>query len=152
MTPYRVVPPPEWIDYNDHLTEGYYGMAFADATDWVLEEAGFDGSYRVTHGTFFTVETHIWFVKEVKAGEELVVTTTVLGADPKRLHLWSEMTAGGELRAQQEAMLLHVRADSRRVGAMEEPLAGRFAALAAEHASRPRHPRAGTGVRGMPGG
>ena len=38
---WRRVVPTEWIDYNGHLTEGYYGVAFADASDELLIYLGF---------------------------------------------------------------------------------------------------------------
>ncbi len=144
-----VVVPDEWIDYNDHLTEGYYGVAFADASDSVLLQAGFDAGYRQTHGTFYTVETHIWFRREVAAGAELRVVTSVLGVDAKRLHLLHDLTVAAERCAVQEAMLLHV-GPAGRVGPMAPQLLARFAALTAEHAGREHPPFFGGGIRGVP--
>ncbi len=37
---------PEWIDYNGHLMDGYYLVAFSDATEGVLAELGFGAAYR----------------------------------------------------------------------------------------------------------
>ena len=39
---WRTVVPPEWIDYNGHLTEGFYGVAFGHATDAILTTLGSD--------------------------------------------------------------------------------------------------------------
>ena len=38
---WSTVVPPEWIDYNGHLTEGYYGVAFGQVSDEVLVRLGF---------------------------------------------------------------------------------------------------------------
>ena len=42
---WRATVPTEWIDYNNHLTEGYYGVAFGYSGDMLLEELGFDANY-----------------------------------------------------------------------------------------------------------
>ncbi len=148
---YELTVPAEWIDYNDHLSEGYYGVAFAAAGDWVLEWAGFDAAYRAgERGTFYTAEAQTWFLREVALGAGVAIHTTVLGADAKRLHLFHEMLVGGETCALQESMLLHVDADTGTVVPMAAAIRARFETLAAAHAGRLRPERIGTGVRGMP--
>ena len=150
---HRVTVPDEWIDYNDHLTEGYYGVAFADAGDWVLLQAGFDDAYRrERRGTFYTAECQTWFRKEVAAGAEMAIRTTVLGADPERVHLLHEMVVEGEICALQESMLLHVDADTGRVAPMAPGIQTALASLVKEHADRKRPRLLGSGVRGMPAG
>ncbi len=145
------VVPAAWIDYNGHMTEGAYGLAFGDATDAVLLHAGFDAAYRRDdRGAFYTVETHITFRRELREGDLLAFEAIVLGADAKRLHLFHRMVHGGEVAATQEAMLLHVALDSGRVAPMAEGLAARFVALAAEHATIPRPAEAGASIRPVP--
>ena len=62
----------EWIDYNQHMTEGYYGVAFADASDEFLLHVGFGAHYReVERGSFYTVETYTRFLRELKLGDVL---------------------------------------------------------------------------------
>ena len=107
---WRTVVPPAWIDYNGHLNEGYYGVAFGDASDALLEHLGFDGDYREAHGTFYTVETRIRFLREVHEGSEIHAATLLLGADEKRLHVHHDLLAGDspDPVATQETMMLHV--------------------------------------------
>ena len=89
---YRASVLESWIDYNGHMNEGYYAVAFGDATDAYLIRAGFDDTYRGDiGGTFYTVETHIRYVRELKLGDPLLFRTTVLGADAKKLHLFHSM-------------------------------------------------------------
>ena len=148
---HRVTVPDEWIDYNDHLTEGYYGVAFADAGDSVLLQLGFDDDYRRDErGTFYTAECHTWFRKEVGVGAEVAITTTVLGADPKRVHLLHDMRVDGETCALQESMLLHVDVESGRVGPMSDALQAKLAALARAHADRQPPRQVGAGIQGVP--
>lgn len=111
---YRVRVGDTWIDYNGHMNEGYYGVAFGDASDAYLLLRGFDETYRKdVGGTFYTVETHIRFLRELKFGDPLLFRTTVLGVDAKKLHLFHSMIhedAGYEA-ATQEVFLLHVSLD-----------------------------------------
>lgn len=110
LEPYRVKVGPNWVDYNHHLNEGAYGVIFSNATDHALEELGLGAAYREREGgTFYTVETHTRFLREVKEGTELEITTQLLGVDEKRLHLWHEMhPPGREAVASQESLLVHV--------------------------------------------
>jgi acyl-CoA thioester hydrolase len=118
--PYPVVVRPEWVDYNHHLNEGYYAVIFGNASDHVLEHLGFGPAYREEEGgTFYTVETHIRFLREVSEGARLEVVSQVLGVDAKRLHLWHELGDGtGSVSATAETMLLHVDIAAGRVSPM----------------------------------
>ena len=83
---------PEWIDYNGHMSEGFYGLVFGMASDEYLTRMGFGEDYRSGRsGSFYTVETHIVFVDELAVDEPLAVDTTVVGVDSKRVHLFHEL-------------------------------------------------------------
>ncbi len=101
---------PNWIDYNGHLTESRYLYAFGEASDALFRYVGIDEAYRAAGHSFYTVETHINYYKEVSGGEPLHFTTQLLGLDEKRLHLFHTMLHGftGELLATTEQMLIHV--------------------------------------------
>ncbi len=150
---WSTVVPPAWIDYNGHLNEGYYGVAFGDASDGILTHLGFDAGYRAAHGTFYTAETRIRYLREVHGGHRVSTDTWLLGADEKRLHVHHVLLAEGidEPAATQESMMLHVvhggPDNLPRVGPMAEPVLSRAAALAAAHASVPLPDHVGLGVR-----
>jgi carnitine 3-dehydrogenase len=103
----------EWIDYNGHMTEHRYLQVFGDATDALLAYVGAAGDYVAGGHSYYTVETHIRHLDEVREGEALSVTTQVMGADEKRLHLFHSLyrARDGLLLATGEHMMLHV--DSR---------------------------------------
>lgn len=82
---------PEWPDYNDHMTEGYYAVAFGFATDAVLFHIGLEEHKAKTGCTFYTAQTMITFVQELKLGDPLKFTTQLLGADRKRIHMFHQM-------------------------------------------------------------
>lgn len=100
---------PEWIDYNGHLSEGYYVLVFGHATDALMDHIGLDAAYRsATGNSLYTVEAHVRYLDEVPAGADLTVTTRVIGADAKRVRLAHELLVDGRLRATEEIMALHV--------------------------------------------
>jgi carnitine 3-dehydrogenase len=138
---------PEWIDYNGHMTEGRYLDVLANATDALLRHVGLDAAYLAKGHSMFTVETHIRHLAEAHAEDALTVTTQVLDADAKRLHLFHVVSsAGGEAVATGEHLLLHVDTNGGGACPMREPLAKQVAALAAAHAGLERPDGAGRHV------
>lgn len=153
LVPYRATVLESWIDYNDHLTEGYYGVVFADASDEALIQLGFGPDYRShERGTFYTVETHVRFIEEVALGDLLRVDMRVLGADEKRLHLFHTMhhEGAGFVAATQEVMLLHVDIDDVTVRPMSASIRARAAAAIAAAAEQPFPESAGRSIRRVP--
>ncbi len=148
---------PEWIDYNGHMSEGFYGLVFGMASDEYLSRMGFDGTYRATtSGSFYTVETHIVFVDELAEGTPLAVDTTVAGADPKRVHLFHELRNNSDerLAATQETMMLHVNTAMDRVAPMGPELYAVLQADADAHVGLLAEGTTGRAIRGVnaPGG
>lgn len=101
---------PGWIDYNGHMTESSYLWAFGEASDALFHYVGIDEAYRGAGRSFYTVETHLNYYKEMLNGEPMWFTTQLLGLDEKRLHLFHAMGHGvtDELVATNEQMLVHV--------------------------------------------
>ena len=110
---------PEWVDYNGHATESSYLLMTSHAADGLLTAIGMDADYLRDVGSYYTVETHICHLAEAKAGDRLVVTTQVLGADEKRIHIFVRIARGETLLATVEQMLLHV-SDGRASPARED--------------------------------
>ncbi len=137
---------PEWIDANGHMNLAYYVVLFDYATDALFEAIGIGREYKdaTNHGTF-VAETHNLYERELLVGERVRVTTQVLGADSKRLHLAHEMfsLAGGQRAAAQELMYLHIDLCARRVVPWLPEAHKRVAAAAGAHARVPRPDWAG---------
>ena len=137
----RVVPP-EWIDYNGHMMDAYYFLAFTEATEAFLDHVGLGAAYQArTGGGSYTAESHLCFVSGVTEGAALEYQTQLLGHDEKRMHVFHQMTSAGSVAATCELMFLHVSAE--RVAPMPPEAAAAVAALAAEHAALPRPDQAG---------
>lgn len=141
---------PEWVDYNGHLMDGYYLVAFTEATEAFLAHVGFGPAYLEKTGcTIYTAEAHVNFLREVKGGGPLVYYTQLLGWDAKRLHLFHHMLAGEAryLAATNEVMLLHVdQAGGPRVTPMPAEQLARLQALAQAQAALPRPAQAGRSI------
>ncbi len=100
---------PEWIDYNGHMQDAYYGLVFSYAVDHVQDAVGFDQAYRDRTGaTIYVVEDHRKFLKEVHEGADLVVQTRVLDVDAQRFHIHQTMLQAGRPVCIAEALEVHV--------------------------------------------
>jgi len=100
----------DFVDYNGHMNESRYLQLFSEATDAFLLFIGMDTDYLAAGCSFYTVETHLRHLREVKLGAELKVTSQLLGYDEKRLQIIHEMfsSSDNQLLATAEHMLLHV--------------------------------------------
>ena len=86
---YRCNVVPEWVDYNNHMTEAAYLTVFGWASDVLFQFIGVDDTYRDAGSSFYTVETHIIYEREAALTDSLRVTTQVLDFDLRidQLHL-----------------------------------------------------------------
>ena len=101
----------DWIDYNGHMHEAYYGLVFANASDALYDHIGLGRHYREKHqASIYTVESHINFLHEVGVRVALRVTSQFLGMDDKRMHIFHAMYNGetNAMIATGEVMVLHV--------------------------------------------
>jgi carnitine 3-dehydrogenase len=154
-TPGDVVPAPldfyrgevlrAWVDYNHHMTEAAYISAFGWASDALFSYIGDDDAYRAAGHSFYTVETHIAYLREAAEGAALRITTRVLGVDRKRLHIYHEMFRGDDdsLLATTEQMLMHVDTNAARSAAILPEVADALEAIVAAHSHLPPAGRAG---------
>lgn len=146
---YRTVVEPDWVDYNGHMTEAAYLTAAGWASDALFRYIGDDEAYRAAGHSFYTVETHIHYLREADLHEPLEFTTQLLGVDAKRVHLLHEMFHGdtGDTLASVEQMLVHVDTAAGRSTPILPHVAAALHAVAAAHAALPVPPRVGSVMR-----
>ncbi len=134
-----------WVDYNHHMTEAAYITAFGWASDALFSYIGDDEAYRAGGHSFYTVETHIAYLREAAEGARLRITTRVLGVDRKRLHIYHEMFRGNNasLLATTEQMLVHVDMNAARSAAILPEVRDALDAIATAHSHLPPAARAG---------
>src|SRR5277367_1540290 len=109
---YQVKIEPEWIDFNGHVRDAYYGLVASYAIDDLMDHLGLDAAYRArTRGTLYTLELHLHYLHEVKGTDDLGVVTSILDYDAKRIHVGCRFVCAriSEPVATAELMLIHVR-------------------------------------------
>ena len=91
---YEATVPRDWIDYNGHVNDSRYLLAFGEATDALLRAVGVDEAYVAAGGSYYTVETHLSHLAAAFAGDRLSGRRRrSLGVDAKRLHLFHVLRA-----------------------------------------------------------
>ena len=139
---------PDAVDYNGHATESSYLLMTSHAVDELLRLIGIDAAY-LRSGSYYTVETHICHLGEAKAGDRLHVTTQVLGADEKRIHVFVTIERGDDLLATVEQMLLHVDTKAGRAAPAAPEVLARVRELVDAHSARAWPERAGRRIASL---
>jgi acyl-CoA thioester hydrolase len=142
--------PGDWIDYNGHMLDASYAIAFSKATAALLDWLGIGSEYtRRDRGTVYTAQMHLSFLREVREDERLAYTSVVLGVDDKRLHVLHTLLVGDcDERPSATCELLFVHADpaTHRVVPFPPSVRSRLAHIAAAHAPVPRPPQVGRSI------
>lgn len=107
---HRTIIKSAWLDYNGHMTEHRYLQVFGDTTDKLLDLIGMSTDYLGTGYSIYTLETHIRHLQEGMDGEDIFVSTQILGLDSKRLRLLHVLTQESDdsVLATAEQMLMSV--------------------------------------------
>jgi carnitine 3-dehydrogenase len=137
---HRATAPPEWMDYNEHMSESCYLLAFGDGADAFFRFLGIDESYRAGGHSLYTSETHLHHRHEVALGAPLEMTLQLLDHDRRRLHVYHQMRHGdtGVLLADAEQLLVHVDTEAGHSADLPAELLERLDRIAAAHAHLPR--------------
>lgn len=131
--------PTSWTDYNGHMNETHYLEAASLATDRMMEMVGADAQYVANGRSYFTIESHIRYIDEVHAGDQITITTQVLGGEGKKMHLLHRLwRSDNVLCATVETLLLHTDLNARRSCEPEPHVAGRLEEFAKLHSELER--------------
>ena len=164
---FECVVPEDWTDFNGHMNEARYLDCFSNSSDCIMQLIGCDEVYIQNGKSFFTVETHICHLDEVRAGQSVYVSAQILQAKGKKLHLFHSlfhqrdnnigardgvMGSGAEgegdlLLATGEQMLLHVDLDSRRTSEPDQHIASLMGKYNDAHKHLPLPDAAGRAIR-----
>ena len=143
---------PQWIDYNGHLNMAYYNVMFDRAIDQLWLELGIGPTYmKERHGSTFTAECHVRYLREIHLGDPVQIWVYLVGADEKRLHTFEELrhATDGWLSATSENMTVHVDMAVRKTAAFPPDIRARIDAVLKAHAMLARPEGIGRSV-GMP--
>jgi acyl-CoA thioester hydrolase len=138
----------QWVDYNGHMSESCYLLAFGDSSDAFFRYIGIDEAYRAAGYSLYTVQTMIFNLREVAEGEQIRLTLQLLDADEKRLHIFHTMVhaSTGETLATGEQLLVHVDMHNGRSAPMPATLQHKTQAILKAHGALPRPAQAGASV------
>ncbi|MGR8921850.1 MAG: acyl-CoA thioesterase [Gammaproteobacteria bacterium] len=149
-TPGAVVPAPYlgyskvrtgWLDANGHMNVAHYVSAFDDGSCPMFDDLGLGWDY-TARGEYsvFMVSSSIDFRRELLAGDELEMTTRLMGYDRRRIHVFQELfhQQEGYLAAQAEFVFVHVSLTSRSVANIPESALARLAEIEAAHEALPQ--------------
>ena len=129
--------PVTWTDYNGHMNEAAYLELGTWATDGLMQRVGADADYVASGKSYFTVDTRIRYLDEVRRGAVLTVTTQVLDGAGKKMKLFHRvLKEDGALAATIETLLLHTDLTTRRACPPEPAVAQALEILAQAHADR----------------
>ena len=148
---------PEWVDANRHMNDGFYAVAFGEASWRVQDHLGLHAEYRTrTGGTLYSVEAHLTWDRELSLGQRLHIESLVLGVDAKRLRVFHRLfaTDEGYSAATMDVMMLHVVQgdDGVRTGPFPADIARHLAQVAAEQVQLGMPEEAGRSVRDIGNG
>ena len=152
---YRTRIKPEWVDYNNHLNDGYYLVIFSlGGVDEFMNRIGMsDAERRATKTTIYTLEAHINYLREVKLDEDVEIRCQLIGFDQKRFQLYLTMHTerlGDELAATSEFMLVNIDSSGEPKSAPFRPeVAAKLAAIMEAHKALPLPANSGRAI-GLP--
>lgn len=128
---------PEWIDLNQHLNSMYYLHVAREGSGGIMNSVGIDQDYVRSSGcSVFLRENHISYRRELRLGDPVRVTTWVIGADARDVHLLVELSHATEgwSAALVEYRYGHVDSRARRSADWSDHAARTFARLGRETA------------------
>ncbi len=146
---HREIVQPAYVDYNNHLNDGYYMVIFSNATTTLMDYIELGEKQRAaTKCSLFTAETHINYLQEVKGGTEVRVDTQMLGFDAKRLHIFHTLHRGDEAEAAatNEQMLLHMDMTGPRTAPFQPNVQAKLNGIWEAHRDLPRPKNAGRAI------
>jgi carnitine 3-dehydrogenase len=143
--------PGEWVDYNGHTNDSRYLELSSRAVDAFLRFIGVDDAYLTGGHSYFTVESHLTYVDQSRAGERVRVAVQLLDHDEKRLRLFTsilrrEHDGTDVLIGTAEHLMLHVDTVASRAVPADAAVLERVAAVAAAQAGLARPAVAGRAI------
>jgi acyl-CoA thioester hydrolase len=95
---------------------------------------------KARHGSTFTAECHVRYLREIHLGDPVQISILLVDADEKRLHTFEELRHASEgwLSATSENMTVHIDMAARKTAPFPPDIRARIQAVANAHAGVPR--------------
>lgn len=142
----------QWIDFNGHFNMAYYGVLFDRAADECFALFGMDPAYvKATGNSWFTLETHTTYLRELTATDPVLVELQILDSDHKRMHYIQTMRQADEGWAAclLEVMVSHVSLVTHKTSNFPDDVKAKIDAMRAAHKALPVPPQVGRRI-GIP--
>ncbi len=136
----------QWIDYNGHFNMAYYNVLFDRAGDDVFATLGLGPDYiKERNASFFTLEAHLTYVRELHAGDRVRIETQILDCDAKRVHYVQQMfhAAEGWLSCVTELIVMHIDMAAKKSAPFPADILSRIEAMREAHRALPVPPQVG---------
>lgn len=137
---------PEWIDYNGHLNMAFYNVLFDRCVDQAFEMLGLGSDYvKRTNASFYTLETHVTYLREIHEGDSVRSTLQLLDYDEKRTHFFQELIhdTEGFISASSEQISMHIDMNIKRSAPFPPDVLERIRAMHEAHRDLPVNPQVG---------
>lgn len=145
---YQTTIPKAWTDYNGHMNEVFYLEASCQASDHFMQLVGADAAYIEAGQSYFTAENHVIYRQEMREGQRLRVTSQVLQANGRKLHLFNRIIDDeGAVCAMVETFLVHVDLKTRQSCDPSDAVQDRLTHWRDAHSALPWPIEAGRGIR-----
>ncbi|WP_022729734.1 thioesterase family protein [Fodinicurvata sediminis] len=129
-----------WIDWNGHLSDGYYAVVMIESTDKALACFGVTPDYPARTGrSVYTGEIKLRYLAEVKLDDALRIETYVGHHDEKRVTLHHQLYREDQnvLAAEMEVLCLSVDLAGPKVCPFEQPVMQEITSCAGKHGLSP---------------
>ena len=136
----------QWTDYNGHFNMAYYNVLFDRGGDEAFAAMGLGPDYvKERNASFFTLESHNTYVRELHAGDCVRIETQLLDCDAKRVHYVQQMyhASEGWLSCVTENIVMHVDMAARKSAPFPSDVLEKIAAMCAAHRQLPVPPQVG---------
>ncbi|MEM1388119.1 MAG: carnitine 3-dehydrogenase [Pseudomonadota bacterium] len=129
--------PHSWIDVNGHMNIAHFTEMVSHGIAGLQNAIGAGRDYIAAGHSFFTVESHMRYVSEVRAGAMLQARAYVVGVAARKVHVVFDLEHEAGSAAQAEMLLVHVDLSARRSVAMPDTLQAGLQALIAAQGEAP---------------
>jgi acyl-CoA thioester hydrolase len=136
----------QWIDYNGHFNMAYYNVLFDRGGDEAFALLGLGPEYvNATNCSFFTLEAHVTYLRELHARDRVKLTTQLLDFDAKRIHYVQQMfhATEGWLACVSEHIVMHVDMRAKKSSTFPTHVLEKIEAMHTAHKALPVPPQVG---------
>ena len=126
----------QWTDYNGHMNMAYYAVLFDKSAEEMFQTFGLGPDYvKQTNCSFFTLETHTTYAREIHAGDNVRIENQIIDVDFKRVHYVQQMFHAEEnfLSCVLEVIVAHVDLTAKKTAPFPSSIQSRINAMSELH-------------------